>query len=242
MRKKRIGRGSTLIELMVAMSIFLVVSGAVVVLMRHAQVVSIWGEKKNDALRQNREIMRRIGLHVRQAVPRPAFNTTVASPPIISVTTVSRNQDPSQPPFPPGHLEQIDFWCSTEEARRSIGSQAYPVPTYPAVMSYNPRTAEEDVPNNFSRLRLEWSQDTGELSLHLMSNDGLAILATKKLVSTAVDSNGRRTSALRCVDFRQDTTTASVGVYLETRSRDRNSKFAERRYSSDTQFNLPAWQ
>lgn len=229
-------RGATIIELLVAMSIFLVVSSAVVVLLRHAQVVTVWGDKKNDALRANRETMRRIGALLRVATNRPAFGTTPAENAIISVTNVARDTDPANPPFPAGHIEAVDYWTTTEDARRLLNSTAYPVPVYPAASSFDPRLASQDVPNNYSRLRLAWLIDSGNFQLELRSNDGATVLATRQITNTTAGFNSVRT-----VDFRVDTATKSVGMYLETRSRDPNSRFGERRYGADTQFQLPAW-
>lgn len=229
-------RGATIIELLVAMSIFLVVSSAVVIMLRHAQVVTVWGDKKNDALRTSRETMRRIGYLLRVATNRPAFGTTPAENAIIAVTNVPRDTNPDNPPFPAGHVEAVDYWTTTEDARKLLNSSAYPVPVYPAVSSFDPRQASQDVPNNYSRLRLAWLIDTGNFRLELRSNDGATVLATRNITNTADGFN-----SVRAVDFRVDSANKSVGMYLETRSRDTNSRFGERRYGADTQFQLPAW-
>ena len=229
-------RGATMIELLVAMSIFLVVSAAVVILMQHAQVVTVWGDKKNEALRSSREVMRRIGYVLRVATSRPAFDVNPAQPAIINVTTTARDTDPTHPPFPANHVEAIDFWTNTEDARRLVGSAAYPVPVYPSPMAFDPRSNTMDVPNNYSRLRLAWAINTGNITLELRSNDGAAVLATKNITNA-----GNGFNYVRTVDFRKDDATRSIGMFLETRSRDPNSRVAERRYSADTQFAIPSW-
>lgn len=229
-------RGTTLIELMVAMAIFTMVSTCIVVLLQHARVVTVWGEKRNDALRVNRETMRRVGYILRVATSRPAFGTTAAEPAVTFVTTTVRNPNPSQPPFASSHIEAVDFWATTEDARRLITNSTFPVPVYPAATSFDPRNAALDVPNNYSRMRLAWPISTGNLQLELRSNDGLTVQAVKKLTNTQDGYN-----FIRAVDFRKDDAARSVGMYLETRSRDLDSRFEERRYATDTQFQLPAW-
>lgn len=237
-------RGSTLIELLVAMSIFAMVSASVVVLMQHARVVRVWGDKKDECLRSNREILRRIGLVLRAALPRPAYadagppSTVVADQnAIISATTVARNPNAALPPFPAGHVETVDFWTSTQDARRLVRSRSYPVPVYPAAPSFDPRLAASNVPTYYTRMRMAWSADTGNLNLLMTSNDGSTVLATRPIVAS---NSGY--SVIRILDFRTDSSTHSVGVYLQTRSRDKNSKFAaERHYAGDMQFKVPAW-
>lgn len=237
-------RGNTLIELLVAMSIFAVVSSAVVVLMQHSQTVRVWGDKKDECLRSNREIMRRLGLILRVAIPRPSYvdpgppSTTVAAQnAIISATTVARNANPAQPPFPTSHVESVDFWASTQDARRLLHSTSYPEPVYPATPSFDPRLAATNVPAYYTRLRLSWTASNGNLNLLMTSNDGNTVLATRRVLENSAGFN-----VIRVLDFRTDSSTHSVGVYLQTRSRDRNSKFAsERRYASDMQFKIPAW-
>lgn len=238
---RRTHKGSTIIELLVAISIFSVVSLAVVILMQHAKTITVWGDKKNEALRQNREIMRRIGYILRAAVTRPAFGTTLpdmsAENPIINCTVVARDTDPANPPYPAGHLEECEFWATTEEARRRVDNAAFPVPVYPAPGSYDPRSILDDVPSTFSRLRLSWEVDTGNLNLQLRSYDGATLLATRSIVSNTAGNN-----VIRALDFRRDDAARSVRVFCETRSRDPNSRMQERRYGSDTQVQIPAWQ
>ncbi|GMU55817.1 MAG: hypothetical protein AMXMBFR33_49630 [Candidatus Xenobia bacterium] len=230
-------RGATMFELLVAMFIFSIVSTLVVILTANANVVSVWGEKRNEALRANREINRKIGYVLRTATSRPEFTNEAPQNAILSATATVRNTDPTQPPYPAGHQEIVTFWASTQDARRLIQDPGFPVPEYPAPLAFDPRTSVMDVPNNYSRMNLVWSIDTGNFSLELRSNDGANLLASKQLTSYMP---GR--SPIRAVDFTRDQASRAVGMFLETRSRDANSKFAERRYGSTVYFQIPAWR
>lgn len=230
-------RGATVLELLVAMSIFAMVSTAVVVLTANANVISVWGEKRNEALRVSRETNRRIGYILRCATTRPEFTSEPPQNAVLSATGTLRNTDPAQPPYPAGHQEIVTFWTSTQDARRLIQDPGFPVPEYPSALAFDPRTSAMDVPNTYSRMNLVWSIDTGNFTIELRSNDGATLLASKQLTGYLPGS-----SPIRTVDFTRDQASRAVGMYLETRSRDPNSKFAERRYGSTVYFQIPAWQ
>lgn len=230
-------RGATIFELLVAMFIFSIVSTLVVILSANANVVSVWGEKRNEALRVNRETNRKIGYILRTATSRPEFTNEPPQNAVLSATGTLRNTDPTQPPYPAGHQEIVTFWASTQDARRLIQNPGFPVPEYPAPLSFDPRTSVMGVPNNYSRMNLVWSIDTGNFTIELRSNDGATLLASKQLTGYLPGS-----SPIRTVDFTRDQASRAVGMYLETRSRDPNSKFAERRYGSTVYFQIPAWQ
>lgn len=233
-------RGATIIELLVAMSIFLIVTSTIVVLLQNTQTVYVWGNKKNDALRANRELIRRVSYLLRPAITRPAFGAQNAQPAVIAVTDApARETDPTLAPFPAGHVEFVDYWVTTETSRRLLNDPSLPVPSYPNALSYDPRSAMTDLDSNFSRLRLAWAIDTGNLTLELRSNDGTTVTASRAITSNTAGFNVIRAIDFRLVDTAQNP--RSIRMFLETRSRDPNSRVGERRYSTDTQFQLPGW-
>ncbi len=233
--KKR--KGTTMIELLVAMSIFAVVSTAVVVLLNHTKTVKVWGDKKNEALRSNREIQRRIGYILRSAVSRPQSGVNPAQNPIIGTTSVPRVTDPNLPPYPPAHVESVDFWATAEDARKEMNSAAYPVPVYPAAGAFDPRTMVSDLDGQLQWMRLSWSLDTGNMTLEMRDPTGGAVLASRLVVNNSAGRN-----VIRTVDFKREDGAKAVGVYLETRSLDLDTRVRERRYGSYTQYQILAWQ
>ncbi|MEW6277900.1 MAG: prepilin-type N-terminal cleavage/methylation domain-containing protein [Candidatus Eremiobacterota bacterium] len=215
--------GFTVIELLVAMALFSLVSIVCVMLLKSTLTVSVWGDKRMDMLRQNREITKRLNPILRGAAH---FNGTGTSP----VDTVASTMGVLGDPIPVGHVEQLVFWTSREHANEVL---QLPVVPYPAAGSFVP-PGRPQAPMNpvdmYTTIRVFWLES--DKTLRVDPNTPLTV-GDDRFIGRGVEKLDFLNSA--------NANDRSILVDVTTRSRSQDTRIEGGLFTTHLRVHVPNW-